>query len=92
MTAYISDKEAMLSRLRKIEGQARGIQRMVSEEQYCIDILTQITALTSAARNVGLELLDDHMRHCVRNAVVQGDEEAHAKFTEVAEAIARFSR
>lgn len=89
---YISDKDRYLARLRKIEGQARGIQRMVDEEQYCIDILTQITALTSALRNVGLGLLDDHMRHCVRDAAVHGGAEADAKFKEVADAIARFSR
>ncbi|MGC5629774.1 metal-sensitive transcriptional regulator [Georgenia sp. Z1344] len=89
---YINDKARYVARLRKIEGQARGLQRMVDEEKYCIDILTQITALTSALRNVGLGLLDDHMRHCVRDAVIAGDEEADAKFKEVADAIARFSR
>ena len=89
---YISDKDRYLARLRRIEGQARGIQRMVEEEQYCIDILTQITALTSALRNVGFGLLDDHMRHCVRDAAIAGGEEAEAKFQEVADAIARFSR
>lgn len=89
---YISDKDRYLARLRKIEGQARGLQRMVDEEQYCIDILTQISALTSALRNVGLGLLDDHMRHCLRDAAVLGGEEADAKFTEAAEAIARFTR
>ncbi len=89
---YISDKDRYLARLRRIEGQARGIQRMVDEEQYCIDILTQITALTSALRNVGLGLLDDHMRHCVADAAIAGGEEAEAKFKEVADAIARFSR
>lgn len=89
---YISDKDRYLARLRRIEGQARGIQRMVDEEQYCIDILTQITALTSALRNVGLGLLDDHMRHCVRDAAIAGGDEAEAKFKEVADAIARFSR
>ena len=89
---YISDKERYLARLKRIEGQARGIQRMVDEEQYCIDILTQISALTSALRNVGLGLLDDHMRHCVRDAALVGGEEAAAKFKEVADAIARFSR
>lgn len=89
---YISDKDRYLARLRRIEGQARGIQRMVDEEQYCIDILTQITALTSALRGVGLGLLDDHVRHCVADAAIAGGEEAEAKFKEVADAIARFSR
>lgn len=89
---YSQTREDHLKRLKRIEGQARGLQRMVDEEQYCIDILTQISALTSALRNVGLGLLDDHMRHCLRDAAVLGGEEADAKFTEAAEAIARFTR
>lgn len=89
---YINDKDRFLARLKRIEGQARGIHRMIDEEQYCIDILTQITALTSALRNVGLGLLDDHMRHCVTDAALQGGEEAEAKFKEVSDAIARFTR
>lgn len=89
---YISDKDRYLARLKRIEGQARGIHRMVDEEQYCIDILTQITALTSALRGVGLGLLDDHVRHCVADAAVAGGEEAEEKYREIADAIARFSR
>ncbi|MCM3689412.1 metal-sensitive transcriptional regulator [Kocuria rosea] len=89
---YISDKDRYLARLKRIEGQARGIARMVDEEQYCIDILTQISALTSALRNVGLGLLDDHMRHCVADAAQLGGEAADAKFKEAADAIARLVR
>jgi DNA-binding FrmR family transcriptional regulator len=89
---YISDKDRYLARLKRIEGQARGIHRMVDEEQYCIDILTQISALTSALRNVGLGLLDDHMRHCVADAAQLGGEAADAKFKEATDAIARLMR
>ena len=89
---YISDKDRYLARLKRIEGQARGIHRMVDEEQYCIDILTQISALTSALRNVGLGLLDDHMKHCVLDAAQLGDEAADAKSQEASDAIARLVR
>ena len=89
---YISDKDRYLARLKRIEGQARGIHRMVDEEQYCIDILTQISALTSALRNVGLGLLDDHMKHCVLDAAQLGDEAADAKIQEASDAIARLVR
>src|SRR5690625_1602381 len=85
---YISDKDRYLARLKRIEGQARGIHRMVDEEQYCIDILTQVSALTSALRGVALGLLDDHLKHCVGAA--QLDEEgAEEKLAEASEAIAR---
>lgn len=86
---YISDKESYLARLKRIEGQARGIHRMIDEEQYCIDILTQISSLTSALRNVGLALLDDHMRHCVMDAAQEGGEAAEQKIKEASDAIAR---
>ena len=89
---YIQDQDRYKARLKRIEGQVRGIHRMIEEEQYCIDILTQVSAVNSALRNVALGLLDDHMRHCVRDAVEEGDEAAEAKFTEVADAIARFAR
>src|SRR5690625_6493080 len=69
---YISDKGRYLARLKRIEGQARGIHRMIDEETYCIDILTQVSALTSALNNVALSLLDDHLRHCVVNAAKTG--------------------
>ncbi|AKK02671.1 metal-sensitive transcriptional regulator [Corynebacterium epidermidicanis] len=89
---YVGDKERYLARLKRIEGQIRGIHRMIDEDQYCIDVLTQISAAQSALRGVGLGLLDDHMRHCVAHAVHQGGEEADVKFKEVSEAVARLAR
>ncbi|MRX44410.1 metal-sensitive transcriptional regulator [Agromyces kandeliae] len=89
---YITDKAKYLARLRRIEGQTRGIQRMVDEEQYCIDILTQISALTSALESVALGLLDDHITHCVVDAAVRGGDEAEAKLKEASDAIARLVR
>ena len=89
---YISDKERYLARLKRIEGQARGISRMVDEEQYCIDILTQISALTSALEAVAVGLLDDHLKHCVMDAARTGGPEADAKLAEASAAIARLVR
>ncbi|MEI2819728.1 MAG: metal-sensitive transcriptional regulator [Marmoricola sp.] len=83
------DKDRYLARLKRIEGQARGVHRMVSEDVYCIDILTQISALTSALESVALGLLEDHLRHCVVNAARAGGEEAEAKIAEANAAIAR---
>ncbi|RJT96595.1 metal-sensitive transcriptional regulator [Arthrobacter frigidicola] len=89
---YITDKDRYLSRLKRIEGQARGVARMVDEEQYCIDILTQISALTAALRGVALGLLDDHMKHCVLEAAQLSPEAGQAKIQEASDAIARFMR
>ncbi|THG32439.1 metal-sensitive transcriptional regulator [Glaciibacter flavus] len=89
---YISDKDRYLARLKRIEGQARGIHRMVDEEQYCIDILTQISAITSALQNVALGLMDDHLKHCVADAVVVGGDAADEKIAEASAAIARLVR
>ncbi|CAM3565113.1 metal-sensitive transcriptional regulator [Tsukamurella ocularis] len=90
---YMSDKDEYLKRLRRIEGQARGLQRMVEEEKYCIDILTQVSAMTKALQAVGLGLLEDHMSHCVVNAARSGDDaETAAKLKEATDAIARFTR
>lgn len=89
---YIGNKEGYLRRLRRIEGQARGLHRMVEEEQYCIDILTQISAVTKALQSVALGLLDDHMSHCVVAAAQAGGEEAETKMAEASEAIARLVR
>jgi DNA-binding FrmR family transcriptional regulator len=86
---YISDKDKYLARLKRIEGQARGIHRMVDEEQYCIDILTQISALTSALRNVALGLVDDHLKTCVADAARVGGAPANEKIQEASDAIAR---
>ena len=89
---YISDKARYLARLKRIEGQARGLQRMVDEEQYCIDILTQISALTSALQGVAIGLLDDHLKHCVTDAARLGGDAIDDKLQEASEAIARLVR
>ncbi|GAA2999499.1 metal-sensitive transcriptional regulator [Microbacterium aurantiacum] len=89
---YITDKEKYLARLKRIEGQARGVHRMVDEEKYCIDILTQISALTSALEAVAVGLLEDHLRHCVVDAARLGGPEADEKITEATQAIARLVR
>jgi DNA-binding FrmR family transcriptional regulator len=81
-----------LKRLRRIEGQARGLQRMVEEEQYCIDILTQVSAMTKALQSVALGLLDEHMTHCVVDAAREGGPEAEVKIREASDAIARLVR
>jgi len=88
---YLSNKDDVLKRLRRIEGQARGLQRMVDEEQYCIDILTQVSAMTKALQAVAVNLLDDHLAHCVRDAIASG-EGADEKLTEATAAIARLVR
>ena len=89
---YITEKQAILARLRKVEGQVRGLQRMVEEDTYCIDILTQVSAATRALENVALALLDEHMRHCVMDAARVEGREADLKLTEATEAIARLVR
>ena len=89
---YITDKQALLNRLKRIEGQVRGLQRMVDEESYCIDILTQVSAATKALENVALSLLDQHLRHCVTDAVHADSSEGEEKLAEAAAAIARLVR
>ncbi|TFV91125.1 metal-sensitive transcriptional regulator [Blastococcus sp. CT_GayMR16] len=89
---YIHRKDDYLKRLRRIEGQARGLQRMVEDEKYCIDILTQVSAMTKALQSVALGLLEEHMSHCVVQAAVAGGPEADAKVREASEAIARLVR
>ena len=90
MAGYAMDKEALLARLRRVEGQVRGIQRMVDEDQYCIDVLTQVNSAVAALRAVGMGLLDDHVRHCVRDSIsADGGEE---KVEELVSAVARFAR
>lgn len=86
---YTPSKEQYLARLRRVEGQVRGIARMVEEDQYCIDVLTQVAAVQSALRAVALGLVEDHMGHCVVGAARESDEAAAAKVHEAAEAIAR---
>ena len=92
MPGYSQDKQVTQRRLRRIEGQVRGLQRMVDEDSYCIDVLTQISAVTKALQAVALELLDDHLSHCVADAVAAGGSDADAKLTEASEAIARLVR
>ena len=85
-------KEDVLKRLRRIEGQSRGLQRMVEEDQYCIDVLTQVSAMTKALQAVALALLDDHLSHCVVDAAKAGGHEADVKLKEASDAIARLVR
>ncbi|WP_460433824.1 metal-sensitive transcriptional regulator [Angustibacter speluncae] len=89
---YLGNKDDYLKRLRRIEGQARGLQRMVEEEQYCIDILTQVSAMTKALQSVALGLLDEHLAHCVVEAARAGGPEADQKVREASDAIARLVR
>jgi DNA-binding FrmR family transcriptional regulator len=89
---YLHRKDDYLKRLRRIEGQARGLQRMVDEEQYCIDILTQVAAMTKALQSVSLALLEEHMQHCVVDAARAGEVEGRAKVTEAMDAITRLVR
>lgn len=93
MRGYIKarDKQLLQNRLRRIEGQVRGLQNMVEEEAYCVDILTQIASIVSASEKVALILLNDHVEHCVREAIEDG-EKAEEKVTELAAAVERFLR
>jgi DNA-binding FrmR family transcriptional regulator len=89
---YTQDKEDYLKRLRRIEGQVRGLQKMVEDDKYCIDILTQVSAVTKALQAVALGLLEDHLGHCVTQAVAEGGDAADAKVREASDAIARLVR
>jgi DNA-binding FrmR family transcriptional regulator len=89
---YSDEKAAVLKRLRRVEGQIRGLQRMVEEEAYCIDVLTQVSAATRALQEVALGLLDEHLGHCVRDAIESGGPEADAKVAEASQAVARLVR
>jgi len=92
MAGYTDDKGLVLRRLRRIEGQVRGLQRMVGQDAYCIDVLTQISAASRALESVALVLLGDHLDHCVREAVALGGPDADAKVREAREAIERLVR
>ena len=92
MNGYTQDKDAYLKRMRRIEGQIRGIAKMIEGDQYCIDVLTQVSAATKALEAVALGLLEEHLRHCVAQAAAQGGEVADAKLTEAHAAIARLVR
>jgi CsoR family transcriptional regulator, copper-sensing transcriptional repressor len=89
---YLADKKAVLRRLSRVEGQVRGLRGMVEDEAYCIDVLTQLAAVTKALDGVGLKLLADHTDHCVRGALARGGAEADEKVTELLEAVERFAR
>lgn len=93
MPAYSHDKAALAKRLHRIEGQVRGIERMIDEDRYCIDVLTQIAAVKTALEQVGAKLLEDHVNHCVAGAIAAGDQQAAGqKATELLAAVQRFVR
>ena len=92
MHGYVGNKDALLARLRKVEGQVRGLARMVEEDTYCIEVLTQVSATTKALEAVALSLLDDHLTHCVAEATAQGGHVADEKLREASAAIARLVR
>ena len=90
---YADNKEPLIKRLHRIEGQVRGIERMVEEDRYCIDILTQIAAVNTALESLAFEILDDHVNHCVAGALASGDaDQARAKSDELLAAVRRFAR
>jgi len=91
-TSYAKDKSAILARLRRMEGQVRGVQKMVDEDQYCIDVLTQLSAIMAAARQTGLLVLDDHIRGCVMGTCEHGHDDSEEMLAELTEAIGRFTR
>jgi DNA-binding FrmR family transcriptional regulator len=92
MVGYIEGKDALLNRLRRVEGQVRGVQRMVESDTYCIDVLTQIAAATNALQAVAVQLLEDHLAHCVADATRQGGAVADEKIKEASAAITRLVR
>ncbi len=90
---YTADKDALVRRLHRIEGQVRGIERMIEEDRYCIDVLTQIAAVNTALESLAFRILDDHVNHCVAGALASGDTEAaESKSKELLEAVHRFAR
>ena len=92
MRGYTQDKDTYAKRLRRIEGQVRGIARMIEEDEYCIDVLTQISAASRALQAVSLALLDEHLKHCVSEALTEGGQLADDKVREASQAIARLVR
>ena len=89
MHGYAARRDELQGRLRRIEGQVRGLQRMVDEDRYCIDVLTQISSVTRALQGVAMNMLDDHVRHCVRDAIDEGPDAADAKIEEALAVIDR---
>ena len=92
MHGYAQDKDAYAKRLRRIEGQVRGLAKMIDDDQYCIDVLTQISATTKALQSVALGLMDEHLKHCLAEAMAEGGEAADEKVREASDAIARLVR
>ena len=92
MPGYTNDKDALKVRLRRIEGQIRGLQRMVDEDAYCIDVVTQVSAATKALQSVALKLMEEHLAHCVADAVAKGGKTADEKIAEATAAIERLVR
>lgn len=92
MRGYTQDKDAYVNRLRRIEGQVRGLARMIENDEYCIDVLTQVSATSRALQSVALGLLDEHLKHCVTNAAAEGGSVAEEKITEATAAITRLVR
>lgn len=89
---YVAHKDSYTKRLRRIEGQVRGIAKMIEEDKYCIDVLTQISAVSSALRSVALSLLEEHLGYCVSGAIIEGGDEAQEKIAEASAAVARLVR
>ena len=90
---YTKDKEALVKRLHRIEGQVRGVEKMVEDDRYCIEVLTQIAAVNTALESLAFKILDEHVRHCVAGALTSGDEaDAQTKTEELLEAVQRFAR
>jgi DNA-binding FrmR family transcriptional regulator len=90
---YMADKDSLVKRLHRIEGQVRGIEKMLADDRYCIDIITQISAVTTALEAVAFKILDDHVNHCVAGALASGDEDIAAeKSRELLQAVQRFAR
>jgi DNA-binding FrmR family transcriptional regulator len=90
---YTKDKAALIKRLHRIEGQVRGVERMVEEDRYCIEILTQIAAVNTALESLAFQILDQHVRHCVAGALASGDAaDASTKAAELLQAVHRFAR
>ena len=93
LRGYTKDKDALVKRLHRIEGQVRGIEKMVEDDRYCIDILTQVSAVTTALDSLAIKILDEHVRHCVAGALASGDEaDASVKTDELIAAVQRFAR
>ncbi len=92
MRGYAINRDDFLLRLRRTEGQVRGLQCMIEADEYCIDVLTQVSSVTAALQSVAVGLVDEHLRHCVMQAATEGDDERDAKLTEAVQAISRLVR